>query len=95
MGSFGGCRRIVLIAFCLSLGVKAGLPSDNSTRAMQKGEKALSQANYSEAIASCRKAIQLNGQSADGHICLANALMQSTLPGMPDIESAGSPQGES
>ncbi|MBV9226789.1 MAG: hypothetical protein JOY85_22360 [Acidobacteriaceae bacterium] len=53
---------------------------------MRKGEKALSQANYSEAIASCQKAIQLNGRSADAHICLANALMGSTLPGMPDIE---------
>ncbi|MBV9033532.1 MAG: hypothetical protein JO182_03475 [Acidobacteriaceae bacterium] len=66
--------------------MKAGLPSDDFTRAMRKGEKALSQANYSEAIASCQKAIQLNGRSADAHICLANAFMGSTPPGMPDIE---------
>jgi tetratricopeptide (TPR) repeat protein len=44
-------------------------------RVLQEGKKALSQGNYSEAIASCQKAVQLNGRSAEAHTCLANALL--------------------
>jgi hypothetical protein len=86
MGPFGTRGKIVFVCFCLALGMKAGPLSDSFTRAMQESKKALSQANYSEAVASCQKAVQLNGQSAEAHISLANALMQSTLPGMPDME---------